>query len=141
MKLSGVFSTHTAPAQLAQLSADPGRLAHVSSLREVSMDPHGRVLATFTATTPLGAIPFATTIATDRADEASSRVLVHGTRGQHRVDITLDITYAAEAAGTRVSWEADVRLGGAGASVAQRVAHDIARSAIQGVLHSAADHS
>lgn len=139
MKLSGTFATQATPGQLARLSTDDKQLEGVSSLRDVSVDASGRIRATFTATTPLGAIPLTTTIITDRADESTSRVLVHGTRGQHRVDVTLEINYEPTATATQVSWHADVRLGGTGASVAQRVAHDIARNAIDGVLRQVAD--
>jgi carbon monoxide dehydrogenase subunit G len=141
MNLSGAFSTTANPADLAGVSNDPHRLAGVTSLRDVSLDQQGRVSATFTATTPLGSIPFATIITTDHADESSARVLVHGTRGQHRVDIELELTYTASASATEVTWDAAVQLGGAGASVAQRVAHDIARNAIHSVLQHAADQS
>lgn len=139
MKLSGTFATQATPAQLARLSTDRQQLEGVTSLGDVSVDPRGRIRATFTATTPLGAIPLTTTITTDRADESSSRVLVHGTRGQHRVDVTLEISYEPTATATQVSWHADVRLGGTGASVAQRVAADIARNAIDSVLRQAAE--
>ncbi|RHW24923.1 hypothetical protein D0Z08_22245 [Nocardioides immobilis] len=138
MKLSGTFTTQASPAQLARLSTEPRQLEQVTSLRDVAVDAHGHIRAIFTAATPLGAIPLTTTIATDRADESSSRVLVRGTRGQHRVDVTLEISYQPTATATQVSWHADVRLGGTGASVAQRVAHDIARNAIDGVLQQAA---
>jgi carbon monoxide dehydrogenase subunit G len=139
MKLSGAFTTQASPAQLAKFSTDRQQLEGVTSLRDVSVDSHGRIRATLTATTPLGAIPLTITITTERADESSSRVLVHGTRGQHRVDVTLEISYEPTATATRVSWHADVRLGGTGASVAQRVAHDIARHAIESVLRQATE--
>ena len=73
--------------------------------------------------------------------QAHSCVLPFPPRGQHRVDVTLDISYAPTATATEVSWYADVRLGGTGASVAQRVAQDIARNAIDSVLRQAADQN
>lgn len=137
MNIVGAFSTTAAAAALVDLRG-PGRLDNVSGLTDVESRPDGTVRATFHATTPLGPIPLATVIKVDAVDVTGAWLQVQGRRGAQSVDVTLRLTFDAEGNGTRVSWRADVRVGGAGASVGQRVVIDLARRAISGVLEAAA---
>lgn len=141
MNLTGEFTTVATATALTGLR-DQGRLAKVEGLSGVEIRSDDTIRATFRAVTPLGAIPLATTIVVDSVDEHGARLRVCGRRGAQSVDVDLRLTFEdADGNGTKVAWSADLRLGGAGASVGQRVARDVATRAIADVLQAAADQA
>ena len=137
MNIAGEFTTAASTASLGGLGS-AGSLTRVAQLRDVEADADGRVRAVFTPSTPLGPIPLATTIVIEHADDSGATLRVSTRRGAQTVDVDLRLAFDADDQGTRVSWDANVRLGGAGASVGQRVARDVAARAIAGALESAA---
>jgi carbon monoxide dehydrogenase subunit G len=138
IRVAGEFTTPITPADLMARNRQPDFLAAVPTLRQVTVDDEGRIQAQFTPRTPLGRMPLATTITTRNADERSTEVRVRAHRGQHTVDVDLQIEFDRSDAITRVSWTAQVRLGGTAASVGQRVGPSLAYSAIDEVLQQLA---
>jgi carbon monoxide dehydrogenase subunit G len=138
IQVSGDFTATATPADLMARQQQPARLADVATLNDVSLDDAGRIHALFTPRTPLGHIPLRTVITTDAAADGSATVTVHASRGPHTVDATLAITFDRRVDVTQVTWSGEVRLGGTAASVGQRVATDLVRSAIHETLYQLA---
>jgi carbon monoxide dehydrogenase subunit G len=136
--VAGEFSTTVTPADLIARNHQPECLGAVNTLAEVRLEENGRIRALFTARTPLGRIPLHTIITTHAADHESTDVHVHASRGPHTVDVDLHIDFERIDTTTRVSWRAQVHLGGAAASVGQRVVPGLAQKAIDEVLQQLA---
>jgi len=138
VKVKGEFTTTTSAGALRALDSQPEKLAGVPALDDVLATPDGGFTALFTPTTPFGRQPIETRVVTERADESGAELRVHGRRGPHVIDVELTISLAEASGGTVVTWEAEVGVRGAAASVGQRVALDVARRAIGDLLVSAA---
>lgn len=135
IQVSGDFTAAATPEELMARQRHPTRLAAVDTLSDVTLDEAGRIHAQFTPRTPLGRIPMHTVISTDVAADGDTRVTVHASRGAHVVDATLVITFNRRVDTTQVTWSGEVRFGGTAASVGQRVATELASSAIHDVLY------
>jgi hypothetical protein len=138
IQVSGDFTATATPVELVARQQQPTRLGAVDTLNDVTLDEAGRIHARFTPRTPLGRIPLHTVITTDVAADGSATVTVHASRGPHTVDATLVINFDRRVDSTQVTWSGEVRLGGTAASVGQRVATDLARTAIHEVLYQLA---
>lgn len=138
IQVSGGFATPATPEELVAWQTQPLRLAAVDTLNDVTLDAAGRIHALFTPRTPLGRIPLRTVIVSEVAADGSATVTVNATRGAHTVDATLLITFDRRDGATQVTWAGEMHLGGAAASVGQRVATDLASTAIDQVLHQLA---
>lgn len=139
MNLSGDFTTSSTVDALCALEGQTGRLATVPMLSEVTSGPDRSIDALFSPATPFGRAPMAVRIVPLETSTDGARLRVHGRHGPHAVDVQLALTFVPDSAGTKVSWQAEVDVLGPAASVAQRVACDLARRAIGEVLSSAAD--
>ncbi len=141
MKINGQFVTPVSPASLLALRDGPSSWAAVGSLSDVRRDDAGVFRAVFTPPHAVVPIPLLLTITVQRAAADGALLHVHGRRGPHAVDVALTVDFSDElggAAGTRVSWAADLAIRGPAAGVGQRVARDLASAAISDVLHQAA---
>jgi carbon monoxide dehydrogenase subunit G len=138
MRISGQFTTTASVGALRALNAEPEKLSALPTLGDVVSTADGRFAVVFTAATPFGPQPIEARVVTERADETGSALRVHGRRGTHVIDVELTISWEEIQGGTAVSWEAEVGVRGPAASVAQRVAADVARCAIGDLLVSAA---
>lgn len=134
IQVEGRFTTPVAPAELRARQARADRLGAVDSLADVSIADDGTIRATFTPRIPLGRIPLRTMITISHLNECASVVTVVGRRGPHSVDVTLQVELSRVGEQTDVAWSGELRLGGAAASVGQRVGSEIARVAIEDVL-------
>ena len=134
IQVEGRFTTAVAPAELRARQGQADRLAAVEGLDHVSISDDGSIRATFTPRIPLGRIPLRTVITITHLNETASVVTVLGRRGPHSVDVTLQVDLTRAGEQTEVAWSGELRLGGAAASVGQRVGSEIARAAIDDVL-------
>jgi carbon monoxide dehydrogenase subunit G len=139
MNIGGEFTTASTVDALRDLASRIDRLSTVPALTEVGPGADGSVDAVFSPATSFGRFPIAVRITPQATDATGARLTVHGWRGPHVFDVRLALSYAEAALGTHVTWQAEVDVRGPAASVAQRVACDVARRAIGDVLSSAAD--
>lgn len=138
MTLTSRFETSAAATALLALHGGPDGLGAVSTLRDVRLDGSGNVRATFTPRATFVPMPFAITVAVDRASAAGAALTVHATRGPTAVDVRLRLEFEPSANGTAVAWAADVAVRGPGATVGQRVVRDLVHAAIDEVLRDTA---
>lgn len=138
MRIAGEFTTPTTPALLQGLACAPQVLTRVSTLQDVSLRADGSVSALFVPLTSLGRIPLRTVITPRETSADGARLHVVGRRANQLVTVDLTIAFAPTAAGTTVSWEGEVLVGGTAASVGQRVVGELATRAVGQVLEEAA---
>lgn len=139
MKLSGDFTTSSTVEALQALEGRADRLATVPTLSEVGPGPDSSIEALFSPKTPFGRTPIAVRIVPQDTNADGARLQVRGRHGPNAFDVRIALAFAPGASGTQVSWRADLDVRGPAASIAQRVAADVAHRAIGDVLSSAAD--
>lgn len=140
MRLTGTFRTPAGAAALRGLATAPEVLGDVPSFTDLQRRDDGTIQVQFHPVTSLGRVSLDTLITPGAVADDSAEVAVIGRRGNQIVDATIVMRFgeAAGDAGSLVTWEADVLLGGTAASVGQRVGGDMARRAIGDVLEAAA---
>lgn len=138
MTLTGRFETTAAATALLALHGGPDALGAVPTLRNVHLDGSGNVRATFTPHATFVPMPFAITVAVERASAVGAALTVHATRGPTAVDVQLRLEFEPSATGTTVAWAADVAVRGPGATVGQRVVRDLVYAAVDEILRDTA---
>lgn len=138
MTLTGQFETSVAATALLALHGGPEALAALPTLRDVRLDDTGAVRAVFTPRATAVPMPFTLRVAVQHASAAGAVLTVHATRGPTAVDVELRLEFETGAAGTIVSWSADVAVGGTGATIGQRVVGDVVYAVIDEVLRDTA---
>lgn len=139
MNVSGHFTTASSAEALASLSSTPAALNQVSTLEDVVVDANGDVRARFVPVTALGRFVLRVTISTVAQDNRGARLRVIARSGTYRVSADIALAFVAGDVANAVTWDAEVAVRGAAASVGQRVARDIAQHVIGEVLAESAD--
>jgi carbon monoxide dehydrogenase subunit G len=120
------------------LHGNHSALVAVPTLSDVRLDGSGVVRAVFTPRCTFVPMPFAITVAVERATAAGAALSVHGTRGPTALDIALQLDFLSGPQGTVVSWSAYVAVRGPAATVGQRVVRDLVSAALEEILHDTA---
>lgn len=135
MKIQGTTSVSVPRDEVWETLTDPNRVTTLLPDGEIVSADERSWRARLAPRTALGKSPFDFTFS--HADERPGEymeVTGHGYGSQHVVDLTASLELQDEGAGTRINWEADVRLGGVLASLGQRSLPYVVRSQVEQTL-------
>lgn len=138
MRTEGIFVTSASAARLCELFESPVALSAIPTFRNVVRTDPQTLSMIFTPVFALGPIPFRTTVVTKAQGPHRVELGVTAFHGLHAVDVDLVVQLHETNVGTDASWVADVVVGGAAASVGQRVAKGLAAQAIGDLFSSIA---
>lgn len=133
MKVEGALAVDAPRQAVFATFRDPASLSRVASFKDVSPDGVGRFRVSVEVPTSVGIACYRFAFQVLFEDPGKTiRLVGHGTTSQHVIDVAIALTFADEGEGTRLSWEADIRLGGVIASIAQRTAPGIVAREVTG---------
>jgi len=135
MRIQGSTSVSASRDEAWETLTDPRKVTELLPDGEITSSDEQIWRARLSPRTALGKSPFDFTFAlVERRPGEYVEVTGHGYGSQHVVDLSAALELRDEGSGTRIDWEADVRLGGVLASLGQRSLPYVVRSQVEQTL-------
>ncbi len=135
MKIEGITSVSVPKEAVWETLTDPRRVTELLPDGEITASGKETWQARLSPQTALGKSPFDFTfVLVDERPGEHLAVSGHGYGSQHVVDLSATLELQDEGSGTRITWEAEVRLGGVLASLGQRSLPYVVHRQVEQVL-------